>query len=146
EEMPALAGAPVLSVAILIMFGLSYQWLALIVGRNSQGVVILLFGSFFIPLVAGIFRELPWLTQLSPYHHYSTWYPKPEDLQPLLPLVVFLMLFVGIIAWLSYRSRLSRLEQAVDRKLEKMGVLQQAGEGGTSVPRCDVAGDAAPGD
>jgi hypothetical protein len=149
EEAPALMGAPVLSVALLVLFGAIYQWTSFLLGRNRQGLTLLFMLALGAPSVLGfgVVPETSWLAFLSPFAHYAKWYQDPETLQPLLPLVVFLMLFAGVVAWRSYHSMLSRLERAIDRKLEKMGVLQRTGRAGDVSPPVEhYAGDAAPGD
>jgi hypothetical protein len=124
EEIPALSGAALLSVAMLLMLGFVLQWALLIAGRNGRGWVLIFFFSLLIPQVVALLQNMSWLAQLSPYVYYSVWHQDPERVQPLLPVLLLGMAVVACAAWRSQRFLLSRMEQAIDRKLEKMGVLK----------------------
>jgi hypothetical protein len=140
EEAPALVGTALLSTALLVAFGLIFQWASLIAGRNSQGLVLIFFFALLIPQVVGLIQDLPWLAQLSPYAHYTLWYQNPEKLPIMLPVLLAVFLLGALLAWRSHGSLMARMEQAIDRKLEKMGVLERGGE---AAQRGEASSDAA---
>jgi hypothetical protein len=48
----------------------------------------------------------------------------------MLPILVFMFLLGAFLGWHSHGSLMTRMEQAIDRKLEKMGALRREGEAG----------------
>jgi hypothetical protein len=123
---PVIAIALAQTLVLILSLGLLYQWLVFIAGRYGKtAFVLLLLLADVLPHGFGMYYDWPWLLALSPTANMTRWFDPalPPPVHPL-PLVVLYGVIL-LCAWSSLHRRVRRLEGAVDRKLQQMGVAVQ---------------------
>jgi hypothetical protein len=124
---PAITCALAETTVLLLSLGTVYQWLVFIGGRYGKtAFILLLLLVDVLPHSLGQYYDWPWLLSLSPTANMVRWF-EPTLSPPVEPLLLVLAYgAVLLLAWWSLRGRVRRLERAVDRKLEQMGVVREA--------------------
>jgi hypothetical protein len=109
---------------LILAFGAVHQWILLIGGRSGVGLLVTLMVILVgVPHAVGRYYNLELVEALSPSAQFISWLnAKPGvPMLPWYPLAILYALLPAV-AWFSFRKHLNRLERAVDKKLQSMGV------------------------
>ncbi len=128
EERTVLVLAPSVTTVLLLSLGTLYQWFVFIAGRfGKTAFVLFLMLIDLVPHIVGSYYDLPWLLTLSPSAQAVRWL-QPNVGEPLSPLPLLAVYGAAlVVAWLSLRRRLNRLEEVVDRRIRQMRTAAAGG-------------------
>lgn len=120
-ELKTVREIALLTALVLATYGLMNQWFQFVGGRPGRGIFLTVLVLMIVPVhLIGHFYQISTLEAVTPSSYFGAWFSGGDP-----PNALFLVGVYGAIliaTGVSLYRRLNRLERAVDRKLQQMGV------------------------